>query len=660
MDVGTAWYPEHWPEERWKLDMELMAAAGMTVVRVAEFAWSSMEKEEGVIELDWLQRAVDLASEYGLKTVMCTPTPTPPAWLIRKHPEILPKRTPGSEAVQLHGERGHYDPANVDFRRHCRRIVTALAQQFGKDPKVLGWQTDNEFWTISTNEASMKAFRDWLQAKYGSLDVLNERWSTAFWSQTYFAWEDVQPPLKYPNPALYLDWHRFHSHLIADFQREHIEILRQECSPEQWITHNFHPFDDLDRDVISEDLDLVSWDAYILGDQLKLDVAGNALDAETLWSIKRRNIWIMETLPGFVNWRPVNRHSDPGETRTMAWSQIGHGADAVLYWQWRSAPSCQEQYHGNLIQQDGEPRPVYDEVAQLGNELKQVSPFLDGTQPRSEIAVVNRWCDRQVLKKQPHHKDYIAKDRIADVYRACQTAGFSPQALSRIEGPFPWKMIIAPNLHVLSDEDAERLLAFVDQGGHLVLGPRSGMKDEWNRLRESRQPGPFAKRLGATVREFYALPEPVWVHWEGASPVGEARIFAEWMEADHAEVLARYAEGTPWLGGQAAVVSSAQPGGGRITYFGCCGDPDFHAELLGQLRELTPLTPLVPDPPSGLEVMQRVTETGESRLVLVNHNDHDVSVTLPEPHRDLLSGEQGASRELSFSAYGCKLLIPVG
>lgn len=513
MHLGAAWYPEHWPEERWKRDLELMAQAEMTVVRVAEFAWSSMEKKEGDIDLDWLERAVDLAATYGLQTVMCTPTPTPPAWLIRQHPDILPRRTPGSDTVQLHGERGHYDPANKDYRRHCRRIVTAMAERFGHHKDVIDWQTDNEFWTICTNNASMTAFRDWLREKYGSLEALNERWSTSFWSQTYFAWEDVQPPLEYPNPALYLDWYRFHSHLIADFQREQVEILREVCAPEQWITHNFHPFDDLDRDVISEDLDLVSWDAYVTGEQLELDVAANALDAETLRGIKHKNIWVMETLPGFVNWRDVNRHFDPGETRTMAWSQVGHGADAILYWQWRSAPACQEQYHGTLLQQDGEPRPVYDEVAELGKEFKQVAAWLKDTEPQSEVAIVNRWCDRQVLKKQPHHKDYDPRARTADVYRAWQHAGFAPQVLSRIEGPFPWKIIMAPHLHVLSDQDAERLLTFVDQGGHLVLGPRSGMKDEWNRLRESRQPGPFAERLGATVREYYSMPESVPVHW---------------------------------------------------------------------------------------------------------------------------------------------------
>ena len=664
--LGTAWYPEHWPEERWHRDLELMRDAGMTVVRVAEFAWSSMEKSEGDIDLGWLQRAVDLAAEYGLQTVMCTPTPTPPSWLTRALPDMLPKRKPGSDDVHLHGQRGHYDPANVEYRRHCRRIVQALADQFGQDPNVIGWQTDNEFWTIATNDATMQAFRQWLQDKYGSLEQLNETWSTAFWSQTYFAWDDVQPPLDYPNPALYLDWYQFHGWLLNDFQKEQIDIIRQTCAKQQWVTHNFHPFDEVDRVTLSEHLDFVSWDAYVTGDQLALDVAANALDAETLRGIQQKNIWIMETLPGFVNWRPVNRYFEPGETRAMAWSQIGHGADAILYWQWRSAPACQEQYHGCLLQQDGEPRPVYHEVAQLGKDLLRVRDLLAETNPQSDIAIVNRWNDRQVLKKQPHHQDYEPRARVADVYRAWQRAGYAPQALAHIDvkndgensAALPWKMIVAPHLHLLSDAEADRLRQYIEAGGHLVLGPRSGMKDEYSRLRPSLQPGPLADLLGAEVAEFYSLPSEQTVEWNDGHAVGTAITFAELLRvrADDCQVLARFGAGaTSWLRDQPAVVTRAV-GAGRITYFACCGDAAFHRRLLFALTDHTALQPIIPELDERLEVTRRVGSDDQAAVVLVNFSGDAVQQALPQAWIDQLTEVTQATAAVSLGPYEVAVL----
>lgn len=652
--LGSAWYPEHWPEERWPRDIELMVQANMNVVRIGEFAWSRLEPADGDFQFDWLERAVNIAYDSGIKVVLCTPTPTPPSWLTSAYPDILPIRDYSTGETQPHGKRGHVDPSNENYRRYSERICEELGKRFGQHPGVIGWQTDNEFWSIAANESALNAFRLWLKDEYGSLKNLNEAWSTAFWSQEYFSWEDIVPPLNYPNPSLYLAWYRFHSYLTADFQRLCIQALRQHCSPSQWITHNFHPYDEFDRTVLSQDLDIVSWDAYITGDKLSLDVAANGLDCDRLRGILRKNIWIMETLPGFVNWRHINKHLEPGETKAMAWHMIGHGADAILYWQWRSAPSCQEQYHGTLIQQDGNPRPVYKEIAEFGCELRKVEDLLVGSEPVNKVALFDRWADRQVLKKQPHHQDYIPRERVIDWYRPWSKAGYTLDVLTRVTEPLShYAVLLAPHLHLMSDEDASLLQTYVENGGHLVLGPRTGMKDENSRLREQLQPGDLKDILGAEVREFYSQADNIPL--DGRIN-GEAKIFCEWLSktSEDSEVLATYGEGNGWLKGQAAVITR-QHGKGRITYVGCCGNQEFNFQMQQWIAKTSKCSPVL-SLPEGVEVTQRWK--GDRQILLViNHSQTAHVVNLDGSYiNHLANGEE--TKELTLEPTACAVLTP--
>ena len=347
MHLGSAWYPEHWPEARWAVDLDLMRACRMTVARVAEFAWSRLEPQDGVFALDWLARAIDLAHAKGLAVVIGTPSAAPPAWLTAKHPEILALRNDGR--VMGHGHRCHYRAASTIYRTYCERITAALAQRFGRHPAVIGWQTDNEFGGVLSQDAeTVAAFRAWLRVRYGTLDRINELWSGAYWSEDYQTWGQIDAPLHVgPNPGLVLAWHRFQGDLFADFQRVQVRAIRAHADPRQWISHNFWPRDDIPRGPLAADLDRCGWDAYVGGGPL--DVARHGLDADRIRMQSKLPFWIMETQPMAVNWDGVNASQPPGMVRAMAWHLIGHGADAVLYWQWRSAPGGQEQYHGTLI-----------------------------------------------------------------------------------------------------------------------------------------------------------------------------------------------------------------------------------------------------------------------------------------------------------------------
>ncbi len=637
MKFGSAWYPEQWEEARWPLDLALMRDAGMNVVRVGEFAWSRMEPEEGRFDLDWLERAVALAAVYGLKTVMGTPTAAPPAWLTRGYPETLLVREDGRRAT--HGNRCHFSPTSARYLRFCEAIAGALAGRFGSNPNVVLWQIDNEYSVVSYDEEARRAFQEFLRGRFGTLEALNAAWTTAYWSQTYAEWSEVPIPVGAHHPGLALEFRRFVSHAYARYQRVQIDAIRAHGNAP--ITHNaLGWFEAVDLDVVFQDLDVASWDSYVGSGHLDPVVEGAKHDL--VRGLKRQNFWLMETQPGSVNWAKVNNALDRGEVRTMAWHAVGHGADAVLYWQWRSALGGQEQYHGSLLGPDGLPRPVYGEVARLGVELARASSLLDETQPVAEVAILDSHDDRWALLLQKHHADYDPSAHLATYYRPLRALVHTVDVVhpgASFEG---LRLIVAPHLHAIGEALARSLEGFVRRGGVLVLGPRSGVKDENNRLLPSRQPGPLASVLGAHVEEYFALDVGVPV-----APAGEARIWAEWLETDEADAagVLHYGPSNGWLDGKAAVVER-KVGQGMVVYVGAWLDGATMARLAAGWvaasgADTTPA-------PEGVELCRRIG-AGKEVWICINHGREEQRVPVPFSGVDVLTGRR-CDREICLRA----------
>jgi len=357
--LGTAWYPEQWPESRWDADLTLMQQAGIHMVRVGEFAWSRMEPSEGQYDLDWLDRAVTAAGQHGIFTVLGTPSAAPPAWLTQKYPETLRVDENGKRAE--HGNRQQFSFASPKYRELGRAMAEQMAKRFGHNPYVMGWQIDNEYAEDSYDAESKTQFQQWLKTRYGTLDNLNARWTTSYWSQTYFDWNQIPIETRYGNPGLLLSWRRFVSDTWRSYQKNQLDVIRANAGARQFITTNMMGwFDRFDHYTVSQDLDLASWDDYV--GEGHLDPAKNGATHDLTRGFLRKNFWVMETQPGSVNWAPINNALDKGEVRAMAWHDIGHGADTVSYWQWRSALNGQEEYHGSLLGADGTPLPLYAEI----------------------------------------------------------------------------------------------------------------------------------------------------------------------------------------------------------------------------------------------------------------------------------------------------------
>ena len=647
--LGAAWYPEQWPESRWPKDLKLMQAAHIHVVRVAEFAWSRLEPREGQYDLDWLDRAVALAAQYGIVTVVGTPGAAPPAWLTQKYPDTLRTEQDGRKAQ--HGNRQQGSVTSPRYRELCRIITEQMARRFGHNLNVIGWQIDNEYGAFSWDDETHRQFQDWLRERYGTLDSLNLHWTAEYWSQTYSDWSQI-PMGPGGNPGLALEFKRFQSAAIRNFQHLQVAAIRANSDARQFITSNFMGwYDAFDHYTLTQELDLASWDNYVGSGHL--EPFHNGMTHDLTRGFKRKNFWVMETQPGFVNWAPVNNALDRGEVRQMAWHAVGHGADAVSYWQWRSALNGQEEYHGTLVGADGTPVPLYGEVAQLGHEFEQASDALEGTSPAADLAILHSYESRWAIDGQRHNRNFDPVALLFSYYKPLREILQQIDVVSPTAPLAQYRVLVAPGLNVLPEDMAQTLIAYVNGGGHLVLGPRSGMKDQYNALQTARQPGPLLPLLGARVEQYYALNQEVPV--SGSWGEGKARIWAEQMKAQapDAEVLLAYGESNGWLDGQPAAVSH-KAGKGRITYIAAWLDDQLMRGAAQWIVRSSGLTPALGPVPDGVEVNRRAG-AGKEVFILVNHSKTPRSVTLPRAMRRVLH-ESAEVSAVELPARGVEVL----
>ncbi len=647
--LGTAWYPEQWPESRWDADLALMQKAKVHFVRVGEFAWSRMEPEEGQYDLDWLDRAIAAAAKHDIYTVLGTPTAAPPAWLTQKYPETLRTREDGRK--DEHGNRQQFNWANPKYREMARKIAEQMAKRFGHNPYVLGWQIDNEYASNSYDPETRAQFQQWLRARYGTLDNLNTRWTTAYWSQTYSAWNQIPIEEEYGNPGLLLSWKRFVSDTWRSYQKNQTDVIRENSDARQFITTNTMGwFDGFDHYTVEQDLDLAAWDNYV--GQGHLNPTSNGAANDLTRGFKQKNFWVMETQPGFVNWAAINNSLDRSEVRAMAWLDVGHGADAVSYWQWRSALNGQEEYHGTIVGADGTPVPLYSEVSQIGQEFAKAGIILAGTSPRSQIAILHSYDSRWAIQWQKHNRNYDPVEEILSYYEPLRAIAQSIDIVPPTVSLRQYKLVVAPGLNVLSDAAAKNLIAYVQDGGHLVLGQRTGMKDDDNGLQPDRQPGPLGAILGGRVEQYYALTDPVPV--EGKWGSGKSSLWAELLSTKDADttVLLRYGKSNGWLDGQPAAITR-KVGKGRITYIGAWLDKTTMTRAAKWMAEDSAIQTPLPAVPAGVEVYPRY---GDHRVVyiLINFAKQPQTVTLPVPMNDVLQG--GAKQSVELPVYGVAVL----
>jgi beta-galactosidase len=628
--LGVCYYPEHWDEARWAWDAAKMVEAGISHVRIGEFAWSRMEPEPGQYDLDWLDRAIATLGAAGLKIVLGTPTATPPKWLVDEMPSMLGVDAHGHP--RKFGSRRHYCFSHEGYRRECARIVELLATRYGNNPAIVAWQTDNEYGCHDTvesySEAAKHGFREWLSQKYQSPQALNRAWGNVFWSMEYRSFEEIDLPnlaVTETNPSHRLDFQHYSSDKVVSFNKLQTDIIRR-LSPGRDIVHNFMGwFTAFDHFALSDDLDVATWDSYPIGfldrDQnaperrkryMRVgDPDAQAFHHDLYRACGHGRLWIMEQQPGPVNWAPHNPAPAKGAVRMWTWEAFAAGAELVSYFRWRQAPFAQEQMHEALLLPDSTLNEAWYASRDIAAEIEKHDIELELS--KADIALVFDYESAWAHQIQPQAASFTYLGLMMDVYRALRANGLSvdivrPKAGSAVG----YKMVIAPALFSAPDD----FMASLDTASQLiVLGPRTGAKTADFAIPATLPPGAaIQKWLDFKVRRIDSLPEH--------SPValakgGEVKCWREFIiSGDGIKVHATTADGEAFhISDQAA----------RVHYITGWADASTYRDLYGALVRQAGL------PTLNLHQDIRLRDQGDVRFVF-NHGPDAVDVA------ELISG----------------------
>ena len=647
MLLGTPYYPEHWPKERWETDARLMQEAGLARVRMGEFAWHRMEPTEGRFDFDWLREAIELFGRYGIQTILCTPTPTYPAWLHKMYPDIHQVKSNGQ--VKEFGQRQDACKNHPGYRQHARRIVQEMLQALGDHPSVLAWQTDNEFGCHGTVRCHCPhceaAFQSWLRERFaGDIGALNAAWGTFFWSQDYNDFHEIAVPRDTAdrtandgqNPGLMLDFYRFSSDVQVAFQREQIKVLR-EHSPGRLVTHNLMGlFTQIDYYDLAADLDVVSWDNYPFWTN-GTNRPPPALPHDLMRGLKRKPVWVMEQASGAGGWGTYPATPQPGQMRLWAYQAVARGADLISFFRWRTCRYGREQYWHGILYHHGIPQRRYQEVKQLGREFKALSDELDGSTVESRVALLYDYDSLWALESQPNvPKGFGYAQVSARLVQALARMGITADVVGPDSDWSGYGALIAPCVHVLTPRLADRLKAFVRDGGTLIVGPRSGVKDGENAVVNELLPGLLRELTSCYVQEYDAFSSIPGLEMHvkaGDGATYRAHALADVLVPEGgAQVLLSYAD--HYYAGEAAAVQNTY-GQGQCLYVGTLlEEAGIHA-LASQFLPST-ATDRRGAIPASVEVVHRV-KRGQRYTFYLNYSAEPVQVDLEKPGIDLLT-----------------------
>lgn len=638
---GGDYNPEQWPEEVWAEDVRMMKKAHINIVTVNVFSWAALQPDEDTYCFEKLDRIMEFLRDNGLKVCLATSTAAHPAWMAKRHPDIL--RTEFDGRKRKFGGRHNSCPNSPTYRYYAPKLAGELARRYRDYDNIAAWHISNEYGESCYCENCAKAFRGWLKRRYGTIEELNRSFNTTFWGHTFYDWDEIELPSLLTEhfaeertmfQGISLDYRRFFSDSLLEcclLERDAIRAV----TPDIPVTTNFMgAYKNLDYRRWAPQLDFISWDNYPQPTDRPADVA---LNHDLMRGLKGQAPFVlMEQTPSVTNWQPYNRLKRPGEMRLQSYQAAAHGADAIQFFQIRRSIGACEKFHGAVIDHAGrDDTRVFLEVERLGEELERLQGAFLGARTPAETAIVFDWDNWWAVE---YSAGPSVRMKYLDAVRDYYSAAFAQNVPVDLIGPEDalggYRVVIAPLLYMTKPGFDEAVRAFVRDGGTFVTTYFSGIVDEHDLVRPGGYPGRLRDILGIWVEENDALPEGERNHFDYRGQIYPADVLCDLLHTEGAESLGAYRE--DFYQGMPAVTRN-QFGKGDAYYVATRSDEAFYGEFMRDVFREAGVRPVIDTPP-GVEAALRTGENG-SFLFLLNHSADMVSVTLDRDGEELLSGK---------------------
>lgn len=651
---GGDYNPEQWPGEVWDEDYRAFDLAGITTVTLGVFAWAHLQPAEDRYDFSRLDAIVERATAEGRSIVLATPSGAMPPWLARAHPDACRVDFEGRRHV--YGQRHNHCPSSPAFARLAVALAGRLAQRYGDNPSVVAWHVGNEYGGACYCDLCAAAFRVWLRERYATLDRLNDAWNATFWSHTFTDWDEVPPPTalsehwRGPNHTAFqgitLDYRRFMSDaLLGGFLAEKAAIRAH--VPSTPVTTNLMGlYQPIDYHRWAEHLDLATWDNYPPEDASPLRTAARMALAHGAMRGLRGGapFWVMEQTPSTTASRDVNAVKRPGVLGLWTWQSVAHGADATLFFQLRQSRGACEKYHGAVLDHAGRTDTrVFREVAALGAQLASLGDATLGARTPARVALLLDWDSWWAVEMSDGPNRNVRYLEVLGAYhRALWNLNVLVDVVPVTTDLSSYDVVVAPLLHLVKGDLADRLRAVVERGGTVLTTFLSGRVDEDDNAFLTDAPGPLRDLLGLRVEETDAQQPSVVNPVTLDGVVHEARhVFEVVVPDDDTTVVATY--GADFYAGTPAVTRATR-GDGEAWYVATALDDAGVTDVVRRVVGRHDLAgPHADD--EGVEVVDRVSPDGTRHRFVLHHGTAPVTVTAEVAGTDLLSGRTIAPGE---------------
>ncbi len=653
---GGDYNPEQWPSDVWREDARLMQEAGVNLVSLAIFSWAKLEPKLGAYNFAWLDEVIDILHTHGVSVNLATASASPPAWFSRMYPDSLPVDNNGLRFNI--GSRQHYCPNSSAYRAGVTALIIQLAQRYAKHPAVVMWHANNEYGCHISEcycETCQAKFREFLKQRYTNIETLNESWGTAFWSQAYYDWAEINLPNRtttFRNPGQVLDYKRFMHESLLSLYRMEYDTLRG-AGATQPITTNLMPgHKPVDGFAWSQHCDVIAVDLYPDPATPERSWRESAFCFDLTRSWKQSAPWIMmEQTTTQVNWRPLNQLKPPGLMHAFNMQALARGADGLMFFQWRASRNGAEKYHAGMLSHYGPDGRVFQEVKRLGSDLKKLNEIV-GSRVEAQVGILISYENMWAMEVDSKPATLEGWEQPGYWHTALNAQNISTDLVhpsTALADLSKYKLLVMPMLYQLTEAQANTLRQYVNTGGTLIVTYFSAVADEREHIGLGGYPAMLRDMLGIKVEEWqpFRADQRNKLNVVGVDEPVACDHWADLMHVTTAQVLATFGE--DFFAGRAAITKNAF-GAGNAYYFATRPEYGYLVPFLGQLcNTLGVQAAAIAD--AGVEVTVR--SAGDQRfLFLVNTNPAPAHATLNGlSGTDLLSG-QALSDDVTIEGYG--------